>query len=194
MAELQQARIIEMLTDIFDEFKIGYAIGGSVASSIFGTPRFTQDADITALISLTIVEKLYEKLNKIFYVSKDAMYAAVRSKSSFNIIHLDTVFKIDIFIPSSEFENQLICRGSKNKIDESIEKEFSLASPEDVILLKLKWYKAADCISDRQWSDVKGVLMVQKQRLDYDYLNTWASKLGLADLFQKAILEINSKE
>lgn len=193
MSTPQQAEVLKILADIFDELNIKYAIGGSVASSIFGTPRFTQDADITVQLSIPAAESLYEKVSGHFYISKEAMYQAVNSKSSFNIIHLDAVFKIDIFIPNSEFENTLIARSHKNKIDESIAKEFSLVSPEDVILLKLKWYKMADCASDRQWSDVKGVLSVQKNKIDYDYLKIWANKLGLANLLEKAISEVKTK-
>ncbi|HAL45562.1 MAG: hypothetical protein A2Y12_07160 [Planctomycetes bacterium GWF2_42_9] len=189
MSTPQQTEVLKILADVFDELNIRYAIGGSIASSIFGTPRFTQDADITAQISIQAAESLYEKLSSFFYISKETMHQAINTKSSFNIIHLDTVFKIDIFIPNNEFENKLISRSHKNKIDESIAKEFSLVSPEDVILLKLKWYKMADCVSDRQWSDVKGVLGVQKDSLDYQYLKLWAEKLGLTALLEKVIAE-----
>lgn len=194
MSELHDAEVIKILTDIFDELNIRYAIGGSVASSIFGIPRFTQDADITAQISMQAAELLYERVNRHFYISKQAMYEAMNSKSSFNIIYLDTAYKIDIFIPKDDFENKLINRSRKNKIDKTIEKEFSLVSPEDVVLLKLKWYKMADCASDRQWSDIKGVLSVQREKLDYEYLKAWADKLDVADLLQKAILEAKIKE
>jgi arginine deiminase len=194
MSTPQQAEVLKILADIFDDLNIRYAIGGSVASSIFGTPRFTQDADITVQLSIQEAESLYEKLTGHFYISKEAMYQAVNSKSCFNIIHLDTVFKIDIFIPNGEFENIIIARSHKDKINEFTAKEFSLVSPEDVILLKLKWYKMADCASDRQWSDIKGVLTVQKNKIDYDYLKIWAAKLGLANLLEKAISEANIKE
>ncbi len=193
MSELQDAEVIKIITDIFDSLNIGYAIGGSVASSIFGIPRFTQDADITARISIPDAELLYEKLRLRFYISKEAIYQAVNSKSGFNVIFLDTAYKIDIFIPGSEFENTLIARSRKNKIDEAIEKEFSLVSPEDVILLKLKWYKMADCVSDRQWSDVLGILGVQQESLDYEYLKMWAIKLGLTALLEKVIVESKLK-
>jgi len=189
MSDVQQSEVIKRLTDILDELKIGYAIGGSIASSIYGTPRFTQDADITVQPFLPVAERLYEMLKDSFYISKEAMYQAINSHGSFNVIHFETAFKIDIFTANSEFEKLLLTRSKKNKIEESINKSFSLVSPEDIILLKLKWYKQSDFISDRQWSDILGVLSVQKNSLDFDYLKNWAKKLGLDKLLQKAITE-----
>ncbi|MCX5632626.1 MAG: hypothetical protein NTW93_02975 [Phycisphaerae bacterium] len=189
MSDVQQSEVIKRLTDILDELKIGYAIGGSIASSIYGTPRFTQDADITVQPFLPVAERLYEMLKDSFYISKEAMYQAIRAQSSFNIIHFETAFKIDIFTANSEFEKLLLTRSKKNKIEESINKSFSLVSPEDIILLKLKWYKQSDFSSDRQWTDVLGVLSVQKNSLDFEYLKNWAKKLGLNELLQKVISE-----
>lgn len=187
MADVQQSEVIKQLTDILDELRIGYAIGGSIASSIYGTPRFTLDADITVQPFLPVAQQLYEKLKDSFYISKEVMYQAISSHSSFNIIHFETAFKIDLFIAHSEFDKLTLTRSKKNKIEESIDKSFSLVSPEDIILLKLKWYKQSDCVSERQWSDILGVLSVQKDNLDFDYLKTWAKKLGLNELLQKAI-------
>ncbi|MDD5010721.1 MAG: hypothetical protein PHQ00_01205 [Phycisphaerae bacterium] len=191
MSDVQQSEVIKTLTDILDELEIKYAIGGSIASSIYGTPRFTQDADITVQSFLPVAEQLYEMLKDSFYVSKEAMQQAINSQGSFNIIHLETAFKIDIFTAGSEFEKLVLTRSKKNKIEESIDKSFSLVSSEDIILLKLKWYKQSDCVSDRQWSDILGVLSVQKGSLDFNYLKNWAIKLGLNELLQKAVSESN---
>ncbi|MDD5134329.1 MAG: hypothetical protein PHP01_02815 [Phycisphaerae bacterium] len=191
MSNVQQSGVIKKLTDILDELKIAYAIGGSIASSIYGTPRFTQDADITVQSFTNVAERLYETLKDSFYISKEAMYQAISSHGSFNVIHLETAFKIDIFTANSDFEKLLLTRSRKNKIDESIDKPFSLVSPEDIILLKLKWYKKSGCASDRQWSDVQGVLAVQKETIDFDYLTDWSKKLGLNQLLKKTISELD---
>ncbi|PKL50555.1 MAG: hypothetical protein CVV39_01485 [Planctomycetes bacterium HGW-Planctomycetes-1] len=110
MSDVQQSEVIKILTDILDELKIEYAIGGSIASSIYGTPRFTQDADITVQPFLQVAEQLYERLKDNFYISKDAMYQAINPHSSFNVIHLETAFKIDIFTASNDFEKLLLAR------------------------------------------------------------------------------------
>jgi len=132
---------------------------------------------------------LYEQLKDEFYISKPAMYQALQNTSSFNIIHLETAFKIDIFIqPKTEFFKQIFFRRRKLHLG-NIKKEVSFVSPEDIILLKLKWYKQSGCDSQRQWTDVLGVLAVQKKQLDFDYLKNWAEKLELHELLQKAMLE-----
>ena len=191
MSDFQQSEVIKLFADIMDELKIEYAIGGSIASSIYGTPRFTQDADITVQLSSSVAEQLYEKIKDRFYISKEAMYQAIRSQSSFNVIHFETAFKLDIFPADSDFKKLILSRSKKNKIEESVNKSFSLVSPEDIILLKLDWYKQSDCVSDRQWSDIIGVLSVQKKSLDYKHLKTWSANLGLNDFLQKAISESN---
>ncbi len=116
MSDVQQSEIIKILTDILDELKIGYAIGGSIASSIYGTPRFTQDADITVQPFLSVAEQFHEKLKDGFYISKEAMYQAINSRGSFNVIHFETAFKIDIFTANSEFERLLLIRSKKIKL------------------------------------------------------------------------------
>ena len=88
MAEPEEYLVLKQLTDAFDEMKIDYAIGGSIASSLYGKVRFTQDADITVAAFGDKAEHLYNVLKESFYIGKDAMYQAISNRSSFNIIHL----------------------------------------------------------------------------------------------------------
>ena len=73
------------------------------------------------------------------------------------------------------------------RLSDSISRDFYVVSPEDVVLLKLQWYRAGDCSSQIQLSDVIGVLTIQKDRLDFDYLQKWAAALGVADILKTAI-------
>jgi hypothetical protein len=190
MAEPEEYLVLKQLTDALDDFKIDYAIGGSIASSVYGKVRFTQDADITVAAFGDKAEQLYKVLKESFYISKDAMYQAVSNRSSFNIIHLESAFKIDIFVQKDDdFHRQLFLRRQKVKLDESIEHLFDIVSAEDIILLKLQWYQSAGCISERQWLDVLGVLAVQTEVLDMEYLRISSGKLGLTDIFNRAIQE-----
>jgi hypothetical protein len=190
MAEPEEYLVLKQLADALDDFKIDYAIGGSIASSVYGKVRFTQDADITVAAFGDKAEQLYKVLKESFYISKDAMYQAVSNRSSFNIIHLESAFKIDIFVQKDDdFHRQLFLRRQKVKLDESIEHLFDIVSAEDIILLKLQWYQSAGCISERQWLDVLGVLAVQTEVLDMEYLRISSGKLGLTDIFNRAIQE-----
>lgn len=186
----QELIILESFTDILQQLDIAYAIGGSMASSIYGKVRFTEDADITVEPFGDQADRLIELLSSDYYISKEAVYQALKQQASFNVIHLDSAFKIDVFIrKNTAFEKQLMARRKSLKLSDSIEKEFAVISPEDIILLKLQWYRDGGCSSERQWNDVLGILTVQAERLDFEYLKKWAAILAINELLEKAVSE-----
>ena len=192
MSEPEEYLVLKQLADVLDDLKIDYAIGGSIASSLYGKVRFTQDADITVTPFADEAEELYNALRENFYIGKDAMYQAISDRGSFNIIHLKSAFKIDIFIrKDDDFHRLVFIRRKKVKLDESIDHLFDIVSAEDIILLKLQWYQSSGCVSERQWSDVLGVLSVQARALDIKYLRNCANKLGVGEVLQKALDEAN---
>jgi hypothetical protein len=67
--------------------------------------------------------------------------------------------------------------------------ELAVASPEDVILSKLRWFRQCGEVSDQQWNDVLGVIAVQGDKLDLPYLREWAESLGLTKLLEQALSE-----
>ena len=190
MGESEEYLVLKQLTDALDDLKISYAIGGSIASSVYGKVRFTQDADITVAPFGDEAGQLYDVLKEAFYISKDAMNEAISDRGSFNIIHLKSAFKIDLFIQKdNDFHELMFVRRKKVKLDELIDHLFDIVSAEDVILLKLQWYQSAGCVSQRQWSDVLGVLTVQAGSLDMEHLRSYSEKLGLDVLLEKAVSE-----
>ena len=108
---------------------------------------------------------------------------------SFNVIHLATAYKADVFIPkrsrwaAAEMSRRRL--ESLNTGDEPM--NLYLCSPEDTILHKLDWYRLGGGVSDRQWGDVLGVLKVQGQALDFSYVRHWAGELGLIGLLERAL-------
>jgi hypothetical protein len=189
MTNPQDIVVLEELTEVLEKLHIAYCLGGSMASSVYGTVRFTQDADITVEPFGPIAEKFFETLKGDFYISMEAMLEALQNRSSFNIIHFATAFKIDIFIQAdTDFQKQMLSRARKLRLGNG-DKQVSFVSPEDIILLKLDWFRQSDCTSQRQWLDVQGVLAGQAKSLDFDYLKSWAKKLGLAELLAKALSE-----
>lgn len=190
MNDPQELVILKQFVNIVEQLHIVYAIGGSIASSVYGKVRFTQDADVTLEPFDNVADKLFEELKADYYISKNAMYQALREHGSFNIIHLESAFKIDVFIRrNTVFEEQLMTRCKNLKISNSFEKTFSIVSPEDIILLKLCWYRDGGCSSQRQWEDVLGVLQTQANTLDFEYLNKWGATLDIDVLLEKAASE-----
>ena len=189
----QTEAVIERLADVLDGLGIRYAIGGSLASALYGTVRFTRDADITVESFSSAAGKFCDLLEDEFYVSRQAMEEALRSHRSFNVIHFETAFKIDIFVQGpSEFEQRLLDRSRMLRLSDASRRDVSVVSPEDIILLKLRWFRETGGTSERQWTDVLGVLAVQGKALDFEYLIDSAKKLGLGELLERAMAEADT--
>lgn len=178
------------MAEIFEALSVPYLIGGSVASSILGEPRATLDVDIVADLQLSHVQSLVEIIAGKFYFDEIAVQEAIERQSSFNVIHLDTMQKADIFILSNEPLAQAeMQRRQSLIISQNPERSAWFASAEDIILQKLIWYRMGSRVSDRQWRDVLGVLKVQADRLDFNYLAQWSQMLQLRDLMAQALQE-----
>ena len=104
---LNEAQIIALVAKRFEELKIPYYIGGAVASIIHGEERFTKDADIVIRILPVHIKKFVAAFESDFVVSKDAVQDSLVRKYAFNIIHIDTAYKIDLYPISDEDEMEL---------------------------------------------------------------------------------------
>lgn len=177
--------------DAFTKLSIQYYIRGSIASSIYGMARATLDIDIIADIKSKHIKYLNESLKDKYYIDSDMISQAIRLNSSFNIIHLETMIKIDIFIAKDDtYSHIAIERRTKDTIEECENvTEFYFASPEDIILNKLEWYLTGGKVSERQWLDVVGVIKIQTDLLDRDYLKKWSQILGINALLKQAFTE-----
>ena len=179
----------------FDRLEIPYLIGGSLASAVYGIVRATMDADLVADIKPEQVLSLVASLEDEFYIDAEMILDAIQHTTSFNLIHLDTMFKVDVFIlKQRSFDaNQMQRRISQSVGDAPDEKAF-FSTAEDIILAKLEWFRSGGEISERQWRDILGVLDLQSERLDFEYLRKWAMILGVQDLLQRAIQSGPGKE
>jgi hypothetical protein len=175
---------------ILNKLDIPYLVGGSVASTLMGEMRATEDVDIVADLTAEKVNPLLQILQPRFYVSEDAIRDAIRYKRSFNLIDNDSLGKVDIFIlkdnpfPQIEFQ-----RRRSQIVRQNPDQMLVLPTPEDIILQKLVWYRMTKNESQRQWRDVLGVLKLQGDRLDFNYLQKWAVELSLNDLLETAFTE-----
>jgi hypothetical protein len=167
---------------------VSYYLGGSIASSAFGIARATLDVDLVADLEPRHVGPLLQLLQSDYYVSEKAASDAVAKKSCFNVIHLETMFKVDVFcVKERPYDRQTLARVRKATIDpHAASPELCLASAEDVVLSKLEWFRLGEEVSERQWRDVLGVLAVQRGVLDDAYLDKWAVQLGISDLLERA--------
>lgn len=183
---------LEPVIKAFNKLDIPYCIGGSIASSAYGMARSTLDVDVVAIIRQRHVIPFSSMLETLYYVDKKMISDAIERCSAFNIIHLKTMLKIDVFIASeTEYSEETFKRRRLELLDEEYNSSlYYLVSAEDIILNKLLWYQLGNEISERQWLDVLGVLKVQRDNLDIQYLKMWAQKLKIIDLLCKAFKEI----
>ena len=192
-ADDENLQVVEEVVAALTALNIPYALGGSMASSLLGTPRFTQDADITAEPFPGKEADFVSRFGPDYYVSLPAVKDAVRQRSSFNIIHIDSGFKVDVFIRKDRlFEASVMARRRPEPLAGRPQQSIMLVSPEDIILLKLEWYRMGNETSDRQWSDVLGVLKVRAGLLDEAYLDRWAAVLNVSDLLARARQQVGA--
>ncbi len=186
---------LNMLIDCFEKLGIAYYIGGSVASSAYGIARATMDVDLVANIEIHQIDNLVKALEKDYYIDADMIRDAIHRRASFNLIHLETMFKIDVFILKNQpYDSKAFARRQSDTLDEESSCKFYLSSPEDVILSKLQWYLVGGRVSEQQLKDVLGVLKVQGNRLDLQYLKHWASRLNLSDLLNRSFVDAGLTE
>lgn len=188
-SEALQATLL--VTNLLDELGIPYVIGGSMASIIHGMLRTTMDVDIVANIQPEQVSSFVSGLQDAFYADEQMIRQAIQRQSSFNLIHLSTMFKVDIFIPKSRpFDQQQLGRRVAEQIDPDSNEQIWVLSAEDIVLAKLDWFRLGGEVSERQWRDILGVLKTQQDALDIDYLKQWAQALGVVDLMERALEEL----
>lgn len=191
MADSEALQITLLVTGVLDDLGIPYVIGGSMASIIHGMLRTTMDVDIVADMQPEHVSPFVAKLQDAFYADETAIRQAIQRRSSFNLIHLTTMFKVDVFLPKERaFDQQQLKRRMAEPIGPDADAQVWVLTAEDVVLAKLDWFRLGGEISERQWRDILGVVKTQQARLDLDYLRQWAQDLGVADLLERALEEI----
>ena len=190
---LEPALITAKVTRILEQLDVRYLIGGSIASTIHGMVRTTQDSDIVAELRQEHVDAFIRELIIDFYIDEKMIADAIARQASFNIIHRDSFFKVDVFVPQMRsFMAEQMSRAQRQTLSIEPPAEAFVATPEDTLLAKLEWYRIGGEVSERQWRDVLGILKVQGGNLDLDYLHKWAGELKIGDLLERALTEATS--
>lgn len=175
---------------VFDRLAIPYALGGSMAASIHGIIRHTNDADVIAAPFPGREREVIEALGPDWYASEPAIRQALARRASFNLINTATGFKVVVFISREDaLEESMMARRQAVVIDEATGQTISVQTAEDILLSKLRWYRLGNEVSEQQWKDILGVLKTQRGRLDERYLHHWTEWLGVADLLTRALTE-----
>ena len=187
---LEAIRITLQVTQELDRLGVLHVVAGSLASSLHGIPRATNDVDVVAAFREEHVDAFVRALESGFYIDADMIREAIAHRSEFNVIELNTMFKVDVFVPLMDIViRQELKRGVMTVVDRARNLSMRLATAEDIVAHKLSWYHRGGKVSERQWSDVVGVLVVQKGKLDLPYLRETAMLLDVSDLLERALAE-----
>ena len=179
---------LNLIKSAFEQLGIRYLVGGSLASSARGIWRSTLDVDLVAAIHPAHASALVETLGPGWYADAEMISQAIRVGRSFNIIHIGSAQKIDVFPATEVFHETELERATVAPVGPA-GVPCPVATAEDILLAKLRWYRAGGEVSDRQWNDITG-LIATNAALDFAYTRTWAARLGVEDLLDRAIADV----
>ncbi len=179
--------VIRPVVRTFEQLEIPYYLGGSVAAIIYGLPRMTMDADLSASLVDAHVPQLVAAWEDDFYVSGPMIREAIQRQSCFNLIHLKSAYKVDIFCSHAQaFQQSVLARRRRDSlVSGEDELTIDVASPEDLVLHKLVWFRKGNETSERQWLDILTVLKLQAAVIDAAYIAEWAATLDVLDLWER---------
>jgi hypothetical protein len=179
----------QLVADVLEKLGVRYVVCGSLASSAHGMVRTTMDADLIADLRQEHISMFVEMLKDTFYIDDEMIRSAIEHRRSFKIIHLESMFKVDIFTPKQrQFDVNQLSRRQETLLGEEKISLFIL-SPEDTILAKLEWYRLDGEVSDQQWRDILGVLIIKQNQLDHQYMQQMADQMDTDDLLKRALQE-----
>ncbi|WP_164012205.1 nucleotidyltransferase family protein [Pyxidicoccus trucidator] len=159
---------------------IPYMLSGSTAMNFYARPRMTRDVDIVVELGNADVERVVTLFQEDFSVDEQEIREALARPSLFNLIHYDTVVKVDCIIRKKTAYRQEEFK--RRRTTEVKGQRIWLVSAEDLILSKLHW--ARDSLSEMQLGDVRNILDAVPD-LDWAYMEYWARDLGVEPLLEK---------
>lgn len=176
---MEQSDLLRKLANELEKLGITYLVTGSMATIAYGEPRFTNDIDVVVDLKANDVSAFCDAFpNPDFYLPRDYVADSVRRQFQFNILHPASGLKIDVMIPSnSEFDRSRLQRGMR--LGEDTGSPAWFASPEDVIIKKLEYFREGG--SEKHVRDILGVLRIQAEKIDRDYITKWVVQLGLTE-------------
>jgi hypothetical protein len=175
--------------EALEALDVAYHVGGSVASSVHGFSRPTQDFDLVAQLTADKVASLVAALGDSYYANEASILDSLAHRRSFNLIAFSTGDKIDVFPSGAGERDQAEMSRSQAFVLSPGTRPVPVSSAEDIVVRKLEWYRAGGGLSERQWQDILGVLKIQGSRFDVGYARKTAETAGVEDLLDRALVE-----
>lgn len=177
---LSELDVLKEVTARLDTANIEYMLTGSMALNCYAEPRMTRDIDIVVALGAGDAVRIRKAFGSDYYLPAEELERAIASAGMFNIVHLESVIKVDFIVRKNEpYRETEFARRSAFELPGF---RVWITSKEDLVLSKLLWAK--DSGSELQMRDVRNLLATGA---DMAYLNDWAKRLGVADAFKEAL-------
>lgn len=182
--QTDQTKLLIEISSFLDTHKIPYMITGAWSAIFYGRPRASHDIDFVVELGSQDLERslrIFSQLPEKFMVQTLGIREAIQTKGMFNIIHLPTMLKLDFWIlTDEEFDKSRFKRKKRVKI---LGQVMEMASAEDTIIQKLKWYQMGQI--EKHLIDAAFIYQIQEANLDKKYLQLWVTKLRLKEYYQQ---------
>jgi hypothetical protein len=167
---------LRQITSALDMHGVPYMLTGSLASSMYGIPRATNDIDIViapARDQLLALVQLFQRVG--LTVHAESALNAYRNRTQFNVVDVPRGLKVDLILcRDREFSVREFERRETHEVEGM---RLTLATAEDVLIAKLEWAKQGQ--SERQLQDSAGIIRMQRETLDFGYIGKWVEALDL---------------
>ena len=174
--------IVRDVSSRLDGASIGYMLTGSMAMNYYAQPRMTRDIDIVVALRPTDADRIVRLFSPDYYVSREAVDSSIARQSLFNLIHNESVIKVDCIVrKKTEYRLTEFNRRQRIKVQDF---ETWIVSKEDLVLSKLFWAK--DSHSELQLRDVKNLV---SSGCDRAYIEQWTQALDVSKLWQEVAHE-----
>jgi len=188
---MEPLQVLQTVVSALEKLGIPSMLVGSFASAFHGSPRLTRDADLMVQLNRNQVDEFVEVFSREFYVDRGMIEQAITNQTSFNLIHFESSFKVDLFLlRRGGYAEEAFSRRVLEQIDPRTDFAAYVQTAEDALLSKLAWFRQSGEVSENQWRDAVGILKVQAGRLEAGYLQKWAEELGISDLLLRARQEV----
>lgn len=176
----EELNVLTKVCESLNKIGVDYMITGSIAANFYTVPRMTRDIDIIIELNIDKVSQIYKAFQDEFYIDEEMVIEEVRRNGIFNIIHNQTLVKVDfIILKDTPYRNLELNRRRSITIEDVTA---YIVSPEDLIISKLIWAK--DSHSEIQLNDVRNILEDVKS-MDIEYLEKWVNELGIGAIYKE---------
>ncbi len=180
---MSQQELLRRVVHALDRAGVEYMVTGSTASSLQGEPRATHDIDLVVAMTADAVAVLVDEFPApAYFLDPQAARTAIESRGMFNLISIDEGDKVDFWLLTDEAFDQ--SRFARRRVEHIFGIELRVPSPEDTILAKLHWIRAAGG-GEKHFADARSVYELHAGDLDLQYLGRWSEQLAVTDLWDR---------